>query len=302
MAASNLAAWFKLEMVFEGGKVDHPKDPGGRTNMGVTQRVYDGWRKQRSLPRRDVYLIEAREVIEIFKTGYWDKVWGDRLPAGLDIVVADGAINSGPGQAIRWMQRALNDNGAGLRVDGVMGDATLTAAQSVNDVDALIVRIIALREAFLRALRTWSTFGRGWLSRITQVRRAGTDVAAGSIPAVAIKTKGMERKALIEDAKAPLPKLDAVWGAGTGTGVIAQAVEKLSPLSAVEQIATVVAWLTAAGAVLAVIGFAWAFVARKRNEARDAALGLKPTLPANDNVPPPEGMEDEIAALEREAA
>jgi lysozyme family protein len=94
MAEANLKPWFKVEMTFEGGRVDDKADPGGRTAYGVTQRVYNGWRRARKLPIRDVWLIEVSELVDIYKTGYWDKVWGDRLPEGLDIVVGDGAINS----------------------------------------------------------------------------------------------------------------------------------------------------------------------------------------------------------------
>jgi len=286
MAATNFRVWFKTELVFEGGKVDHPRDPGGRTNMGVTQRVYNGFRKARNLPTRDVYGIEAAEVAAIYKTGYWDKVWGDRLPDGLDVVVADGAINSGVSQSLKWLQRAL-----GVRVDGIMGDATLTAAEAVSDMGALIDRVIAHREAFLRALRTFKTFGKGWLRRTAQLRNLGRLIASGE-PAngrvVSLTAlPGMNAKASLEDAKKALPKLDALWGAGSSTGILAQATSALEPLQNLERVATLLAVVTAVGTVLAIAGGAWAWYARRKTAELNEALDVRPDTPANDNADEP---------------
>lgn len=111
-------------LVHEGGKVDHPKDPGGRTNKGVTQRVYNAWRSKSNLPPRDVYLIADMEVAAIYRFQYWDAIMGDRLPEGVGYVVFDGAVNSGPKQSIKWLQRALSSLYTG-KVDGVMGALTL---------------------------------------------------------------------------------------------------------------------------------------------------------------------------------
>jgi len=72
-------------LVFEGGRVDDPQDPGGRTNHGVTQYVYDAYRRNNRLPARDVWQIPDAEVAAIYQAGYADKVWFDRLPAGVDV-------------------------------------------------------------------------------------------------------------------------------------------------------------------------------------------------------------------------
>ena len=294
MAEANLKAWFKVEMTFEGGRVDDPKDPGGRTAYGVTQRVYNGYRKARGLPIRDVWLIETREIVDIYKTGYWDKVWGDRLPDGLDIVVADGAINSGVSQAVKWLQRAL-----GVRVDGIMGDATLTAANAVNDVDTLIGRVIAAREAFLRALKTFKRFGKGWIRRTQQLKALGQHYARGSVgpaPAVAFMS-GMNAKAVLESAKATPPKLDALWSAGTSTGVLAQVTSTLEPLQNIERIAHLLTIVTVLGVVLGVAGGAYSWWARQRSAKINAALDIRPQTPDADNDDaPPEGLHDAMEA------
>jgi lysozyme family protein len=127
-------------LVSEGGLVDNKKDPGGRTNKGVTQRVYNGFRRNSGNPIRDVSLIEDVEVFAIYRANYWDAVKGDELPLGVSYVVFDGAVNSGPMQATKWLQRAL-----GVKVDGHIGQATIAAAIDHPDHDALIAAMCEQR-------------------------------------------------------------------------------------------------------------------------------------------------------------
>lgn len=163
-----------LVLAHEGGYVNHPKDPGGPTNRGVTQRVYDAYRQNKGLASRSVRLIDALELYEIYDRQYWDAVKADKLPAGLDYAVFDYAVNSGPQRAVKDLQRALNDNAnyygisGNISTDGVMGQLTLAAAiqaASVNEVE-LISRYCERRMTFLRSLRTWKTFGKGWKRRV----------------------------------------------------------------------------------------------------------------------------------------
>ena len=289
MAAANLKPWFKVEMTFEGGKVDDRADPGGRTAYGVTQRVYNGYRRARNQPIRDVWLIEAREIVDLFKTNYWDKVWGDRLPDGVDVVVADGAINSGVGQSIKWLQRALGS----VRVDGVMGDATLKACEAA-DPRQLIKDIIARREAFLRSLKTFRRFGKGWLRRTAQLETLGLNMADGGMTTPAVsKFADMGRKARLEDAKALPPKLDAVWGAGTGTGALAQVTSTLEPLQNIERIAHLLTAITVIGVMLGIAGGIYSYWARHRSHEINDALDIRPSIPSNDNDEAPlEGLDD----------
>ncbi|RPI06584.1 MAG: hypothetical protein EHM71_11640, partial [Zetaproteobacteria bacterium] len=92
---------------WEGGYVDHPSDPGGRTNKGVTQGVYDRWRAQHGLPPRHVKLIEDAEVEAIYETGYWLPPRCDLLHRQLDLVQFDTAVNMGVGRAVRFLQAAV---------------------------------------------------------------------------------------------------------------------------------------------------------------------------------------------------
>lgn len=268
-------------LIHEGGKVDHPKDPGGRTNMGVTQRVYNAWRSKSNLPARDVYLIDRMEVEAIYRFQYWDAVMGDALPEGVGYVVFDGAVNSGPKQSIKWLQRALGSLYTGS-VDGVMGTLTLQAVGAVRDMDALIGRIIDRREAFLKSLKTWSTFGRGWSRRIAQVEETGQAWATGSVGPQPTFVGGNE-KAPIEDAKKAPGKgaADAATGSGAGAGGIAiaiqQAQEQLTPYSAAGGwIQNLVVFLIIIGALLSVGGLAYRWYANRQKAKLDDALDPDP--------------------------
>lgn len=155
----------------EGGFVNHPRDPGGATNQGVTQRTYDDWRRRNGKPPRSVRQIEAGEVAAIYRGDYWDRVRGDDLPAGVGYAVFDLAVNSGASRAVRFLQAA-----AGVAQDGVMGPITVAAAAA--DPRGVIDRLLDKRVAFLRGLDTWDAFGRGWTARCNDVRAAALEMAA----------------------------------------------------------------------------------------------------------------------------
>lgn len=151
-------------LVHEGGYVNHPKDPGGATNRGVTQATYDDWRLDRKLPKQSVKAISQSEVEAIYRKRYWDAVKGDDLPSGVDYCVFDFAVNSGTGRAARFLQEALM-----VTVDGKIGPITLTTANTAP-ADALIDLICDLRMCFLKSLSTFKVFGKGWTRRVEDVR------------------------------------------------------------------------------------------------------------------------------------
>jgi len=154
---------------WEGGFVDHPNDPGGRTNKGVTQRTYDGWRRRQDLPQRDVKLIEDAEVHRIYESGYWIPPRCDLLGRPLDLVQFDTAVNMGPGRAVRLLQAAL-----GTGVDGDFGPATEGAVAACDPGDA-IVKYCDARESYYRRLVSnrpeLGVFLKGWLNRLNALRR-----------------------------------------------------------------------------------------------------------------------------------
>ena len=150
----------KQVLKYEGGYVDHPKDPGGPTNKGVTQAVYDNWRKSQNLSIQSVRAIADSEVAAIYKNLYWDRISGDLLPAGVDFAVFDFAVNSGVSRAAKTLQAVV-----GVTQDGVIGPATIQAAKTY-----VAMSITNRRLAFMQSLSIWSTFGKGWSARIADVK------------------------------------------------------------------------------------------------------------------------------------
>src|SRR5215207_178104 len=297
MAAENYADALRHVLKYEGGWSDHPHDTGGATMRGVIQRTYTGYRKGKELKVQSVKNITDAELAEIYRNQYAAKVRFDDIPAGVDFVIFDGAVNSGPAQSVKWLQRAL-----GIKVDGLIGEATLAAVAEHPDHDRLIADVLTRRMAFLRALRTWRYFGKGWSSRLAQVQKTGQAMASGSVGPEPIHVPGMNRKAVVEDAKKPVGKsiADAAAGGGlSGVGTITAAKEALEPASGLsETIAMVVTVLTVVVGLIGVAGLAWRFYANRQQRALDEALDVvrpEPVAPleaepANENEPAVEEM------------
>ncbi|BEV44429.1 glycoside hydrolase family 108 protein [Afipia carboxidovorans] len=229
MVAATYPAAYRRLRTYEGGNDDDPQDPGGRTSRGIIQRVYDGYRANKGLPKRDVWLADEAEVAEIYRRQYWDAVRGDQLPAGVDMFVFDGAVNSGPKQSIKWLQRGLG----GIVADGVIGEATMAALRANHDNDLLIGNMADQRMAFLRALKTFPRFGRGWTRRVNNVCAAAQALATGSIgPApVVVLADGGHQKATVDDVARPPVSVEQGAGVATGGGIASGTLDQLSRVS-----------------------------------------------------------------------
>lgn len=169
---ANFAECLRRVLVHEGGYVNHPKDPGGETNKGITQATYTAWLSGRGKPFKSVKHITDAEVSTIYKVQYWDKVQGDDLPSGVDYAVFDFAVNSGVSRAAKFLQRELN-----IKADGVIGQHTLAAVKSARVPAALVRSICDSRLAWLKRLKGWATFGKGWSLRVAEVRSFGIELA-----------------------------------------------------------------------------------------------------------------------------
>jgi lysozyme family protein len=132
----------------EGGYVNHPDDPGGATNKGVTTGTYDAYRIGKGLSPQDVRLISEDELQEIFYS-YWEAIRGDSLPPAIAVVAFDIAVNSGSARLLEWLAERPYDH------------MTLTAR----------------RLQHYTALTIWPTFGLGWLKRSARVLEAAKKVA-----------------------------------------------------------------------------------------------------------------------------
>jgi len=153
----------------EGGYVNHPSDPGGRTNLGVTQAVWEDW-SDRKVTEEEMRGLTPAKVSPLYKDMYWDRIKGDKLPNGIDYCAFDAAVNSGVFRSAKWLQTSV-----GAAADGIIGENTLKLVLMV-DPKTSVNRYCELRLDFLKGLSGWSTFGKGWERRVREVQKTATDM------------------------------------------------------------------------------------------------------------------------------
>jgi lysozyme family protein len=166
-------ACLAIVLKHEGGYVNHPRDPGGRTNLGVTQRVWEAW-IGRKATEQDMRALTPEMVAPLYRQKYWNKVRAAELAPGLDLHVFDFGVNAGPSRAIRYLQMMI-----GANPDGIFGPATMRALSNYIDqygTRKAVTRYGELREQYYRSLRTFATFGRGWLRRNREVTAAALEM------------------------------------------------------------------------------------------------------------------------------
>lgn len=135
----------------EGGYVDHPADPGGRTKYGISQRSYPG---------EDIRNMTLERAKDLYRRDFWWKAGCDTVPDAVKFDLFDMAVNSGVQPAIRTLQRAV-----GVDDDGVIGPKTMQAIGAMNPI-RFVARFNGHRLRFMSSLATWPAFGRGWANRI----------------------------------------------------------------------------------------------------------------------------------------
>lgn len=173
MAASNFDRCLDLVLFHEGAFVDHPADPGGATNMGVTKKAWEEWIGH-DITKEELRSLTVAEITPFYRKRYWDVCKCDDLPAGLDYIVFDIAVNSGTGRAAKFLQSAV-----GATADGVIGNGTLTCVKRTPLSTLELINIICdRRELFYKSLPTFPTFGRGWLRRNEDARERAIDMLA----------------------------------------------------------------------------------------------------------------------------
>ena len=147
----------------EGGFINHPRDPGGMTNLGVTARTWEDWIGH-TPSEKEMRELTPEKVAPLYKRKYWDAIRGDDLPSGVDYCVFDCAVNSGPGRAAKMLQEVV-----GVKPDGGIGPITLAAVKAVDPV-VLINKYADKRLTFWQSLPTFDTFGKGWTRRGNEVK------------------------------------------------------------------------------------------------------------------------------------
>ena len=163
-----------LDLMFghEGGYVNTPKDPGGATKYGITHRTLAAHRGVASVTPAQVKALTKEEATKIYRRSYWVQSGGDMLPVGVDFMAFDYGVNSGPAQAVKSLQRVV-----GVTADGIVGGKTVAAVKAYKG--DLIAAYAAERLRFMRTLKTWPVFGRGWQKRVVSVEAQSHQLIRG---------------------------------------------------------------------------------------------------------------------------
>jgi lysozyme family protein len=255
MSADCYAESIRRLLKSEGGYVNHPSDPGGPTNFGITLGDYRKYVKA-DASAADIRAMDVEEAKAIYRAKYWGAMRGDELPAGVDYCVFDYAVNSGTGRAPKVLQRVL-----GIPVTGWMDDATVAAARA-REARVLVQAICDERMRFLQGLKTWGVFGKGWSKRVGEVRAAALAMA-GRADGVPVR----DAPTTCAPGKGVVPVNDAARK-GTAGGAIATggAAAQQSAASGADWIVIALIVVTA----LALAAAAWAFWRWRQKRQQEA--------------------------------
>lgn len=229
----------------EGGYVDHPRDPGGATNKGVTLATYRRYRP--GATKAQLRAISPPEVRQIYLDGYWRPVSADAYAPGADLCVFDASVNSGPGRAVQWAR----------------------AVSSARDAIAFVNRYCDLRMGFLQRLRHWDAFGRGWSRRVADIRARGLRMAYAGMGVGATTTRAGLQAAANDASKSAQRDTRAAAATGGAGGVAL-------PAPALTGDMTLAGWVALGIAAAAVIGAVAYLIVRSTNRKDEAeALALE---------------------------
>lgn len=175
---ANFEACLTEVLKHEGGFVNHPRDPGGMTNLGVTKATYEDW-VGHPVTEKIMRSLTVSHVRTLYKVKYWEAIKADELPQGLDLCAFDFAVNAGPNRAARYLQKMV-----GADQDGVIGPKTLSLITQYvrgHGRDYAVMHYQDMRRDYYKLLKTFPTFGKGWLRRVKDVERVA--VAMSKRPA-----------------------------------------------------------------------------------------------------------------------
>ena len=167
---NNFRDCLELVLKHEGGFVDHPKDPGGMTNLGVTKKVWEEW-VGHPVTEKDMRELTPAIVAPMYEMRYWRTSYCEKLPRGLDLLVFSMAVNAGSGRSVKLLQDAI-----GVLPDGVIGPNTMAKINEAN-VETLIDKFSEARTDYYKGLKLFPVFGRGWLNRTDTERLEALQLA-----------------------------------------------------------------------------------------------------------------------------
>jgi lysozyme family protein len=165
--ASDFKECLELLLKSEGGWVNHPSDPGGETNLGVTKAV---WEEYVGHPVKTMKDLTKDDVAPLYELKYWRPCYCEVLPRGLDFVVFSMGVNAGPGRSIKLLQQSI-----GCVPDGVIGPKTRGLISSSNGAN-LIAKFSEARREYYKSLKTFPVFGKGWLARVDREETEALDM------------------------------------------------------------------------------------------------------------------------------
>lgn len=166
----NFKECLDLVLKSEGGYINHPSDPGGRTNLGVTQRVWQEYTGHEA-DEKEMRSLTPEKVAPLYEQKYWRPCYGEVLPRGLDFVVFSFGVNAGPGRSVKLLQQSV-----GCLPDGIIGPRTRELISSSNTA-TLIAKFSEARREYYRALKTFPVFGKGWLARTDKEEQEALNMA-----------------------------------------------------------------------------------------------------------------------------
>ena len=155
----NFKECLDLVLKSEGGFVNHPSDPGGMTNLGVTKRVWQEYTGHEA-DEKEMRSLTPEKVAPLYEQKYWRPCYGEVLPRGLDFVVFSMGVNAGPGRSVKLLQQSI-----GCVPDGIIGPRTRELISTSNTA-TLITKFSEARREYYKSLKTFPTFGKGWLNRV----------------------------------------------------------------------------------------------------------------------------------------
>ena len=245
MAASSYDDALRRLLAHEGGYTNHPADPGGPTNFGIT--IYDYRRYVKpGATEGDVRTMSLDEAKAIYRTKYWAAQRCDELPVGVDYAIFDYGVNSGIGRSGKVLRRLLKLSGN----TSVISDAVIAAANSA-DAKRLVSDICDERLRFLQSLSTWTVFGAGWSRRVAEVKSVALAMVAGA------PSPDLARAAASGHAVVPINKAVQQGSAGAIVAGGAAAAQQAHQSGARPATIVGVALLTLALAVAAWLFWQW---------------------------------------------
>lgn len=311
----NFDRCYATTRVYEGGKVNHKDDPGGRTNKGVTQATFTAWLKRIGKPSRDVYTITDEETKAIYHDEYWTPAHCDELPYGLDLIVFDTAINSGVNRAGILLQATLNKfltSARALVIDGDVGSKTIDAAKSFGygALPGVIDEYCNRRLAFMQGIRNkqtgkllWASFGKGWGARVGNVRTVGKSMIAGSgaikrvVPTTAMLALDTGAKAYSQPGSPTIVSTETAAQATAvstvGVGVMETLQSAASTFQGLSDVAAFFKYAFIAITVGLAIYSLYAAIQSKRKHA--VTMGEATVTPEEDAAATEEGAADVVA-------